>query len=393
MNISHIATQVLAAASATPWFANFRDRPGQTFERARNITSDSPCPHVTREVPKPVLPPIGLEPQSYHHFLKTRLADLVDVCVVGHHDDRKNCLLDLPPGEPSMVPVSRLVESGCSRSLPPAIACELASTQREAWQLARAYRKQYSRDLRGKYSIASLEARIRTALHAMPDDVQQAFRHSETSIVVPRHSFRRFYSGVDEARRNGVKPNAPDATSLVMDGRSFLRDAMLGAYVVPPKDHPVQPFIVSLAGFYLIDDIRPSGPPANNGYEEWLAESGPYPDSQVEFRALHEHFFRHSGQTFGRRPNYLSESPEATTFRSIPRKGTIEQTLARYLHNGVKRYYRFAAAGPRERVARDSHRNARQALCDAGTFDGLNPRQRAQVFERLHRWMDKEQNA
>lgn len=393
MHISHIATQVLAAASGLTWFAGAGDRPGQTFESARNITSGSRCPHVTREVPKPVLPTIGLEPQTYHHFLKSRLADLVDVCVVGNHDDRKNCLLDLPPGEPSIVPVSRMIESGCSRSLPPAIACELASTDREAWQLARAYRKQYSRDLRGKYSIATLETQIKDALRAMPDDVQQAFRLSETKIVVPRHSFHRFYSGVDEARRNGVKPNPPDATSLVMDGPGFLRNAMLGAYVVPPKDHPVQPFIVSLAGFYLIDDIRPSRPPADNSYEEWLADSGPYPDSQVEFRALHEHFFRHSGHTFGHRPNYLAESPEATTFHTIPRKGSIEQTLARYLHNGVKRYYRFAAAGPRERVARNSHRNARQALCDAGTFDGLSPRQRAQVFERMRRWMDKEQSA
>ncbi|MFK0379803.1 hypothetical protein [Pandoraea sp. NPDC090278] len=377
----------MAAASATPWFANYRDRPGQTFESARNITSDLRCPYVKREVPKPVLPPIGLEPQTYHHFLKSRLADLVDVCVVGNQDDRKNCLLDLPPGEPSIVPVSRMIESGCSRSLPPAIACELASTDREAWQLARAYRKQYSRDLRGKYSIASLEARIKTALHAMPDDIQQAFHHSETSIVVPRHSFRRFYSGANEARRNGVQPNPPDSTSLVMDERSFLRDAMLGAYVVPPKDHAVQPYIVSLAGFYLIDDIREPGPPADNGDEERRT------DSQIEFRALHEHFVRHSGHTFGHRPNYLAEDPDATTFHTIPRKGSIEQTLARYLHNGVKRYYKFAAAGPRERVARDSHRNARQALCDAGTFDGLSSRQRAQVFDRLHRWMDKEQHA
>ncbi|VVE54776.1 hypothetical protein PAQ31011_04969 [Pandoraea aquatica] len=379
MNISHIATQVLATASAIPWFANYRDRPGQTFESARNITSDSRCPYVKREVPKPVSPLIGIEPQTYRHFLQTRLADLVDVCIVGHHDDRKNCLLDLPPGEPVMVPVSRMVESGCSRSLPPAIACELASTEREAWQLARQYRKQYSRDLRGKYSIASLETRIGEALRAVPDDVQQAFRHSDTRIVVPRHSFTRFYSGANEARRNGVKPSPPDATSLVMDGFSFFRDAMLGAYVVPPKDHPVQPFVVSLAGFYLIDDIRQPGPPAGNGYEGGQADSAPPPDSQIEFRALHEHFVRHSGHTFGHRPNYLAQDPDATTFHAIPRKGSVEQTLARYLHNGVKRYYRFAAAGPRERVARDSHRNARQALCDAGTFDGLSPRQRAQV--------------
>lgn len=394
MHVSHAVTKALAIFSgatalgaATTPFSNDMVGMGNIANAA---TDPGPFPSDASPARRCSDPANHRAPETYNHFLRGKLADLPNVCVIGNVDDRKNCLLDLPYDEPAMVATSRLIEAGCSTSLPPSISSTLADTGREAWQLAREYRKQYGRDLRGKYSADAIEARLVAALRSMPADVQQAFHRADATIVVPRLTFERFSSGADEAVRNGLKPSRPDRQSIVPHGGPFDRDAMLGVYVLLTVDEKKMPMLISLASPQIITEVEgrfpePFSPPGHERYEPPLR-------SQPEFAVFEQHFHRHSGATFGHRPSYLSQR-EGVDLHTVAHDKAIERALAEYLHKGVRRYFKFAAAGTRERVARESHRNVRQALCNAGTFGGLSPDHRARVLDRMEKWMLQVDNA
>jgi hypothetical protein len=405
MNLSQIATPFIAAVgSATLLPGASASHPlAHEFDGAHSVMRTNLSLPREQRLPGTYLGrPGNIDgPETYSEFVAEELADLRRVCVVGNGDDRKNCLLGLPPGERTEVSVSRLVDAGCGASLPDDIRRALSSSGREPWQLAREYRKQFNRLLRGEYSVEALEGRIKDAISALPDTVQQSIRHANTPLIVPRYTFHRRAESADEARRNGVKFENPDDYGTVKVGPDFSRDAPLGLYIPLIGSHTesVSVLLVSLANRDgLMTYVPFAGPRRDSAqwpmYEEALlrdrANFLPASDGDFEER-IRRHAFGYAQQLVGAPITKMRPDLLETEFSALPRGGNVERTLAQFLHNGFRRFMEFAAYGPPERRARDSqsHQRIKQELCDAGTFGGMTSHDRAQRLAEIEAWMDQ----
>ncbi|AVF38614.1 hypothetical protein AL486_01930 [Pandoraea apista] len=276
-------------------------------------------------------------PTTRAQVFAERLMDVRSVCVRGSRNDAENCLLDLPPDTNVAVRPSHLMLAGCEASLPAPMRTMLARQRRDSHSLERAFSETFAAESQGKFSVASIEARLTQQLGQMSPDTQRMLRHADTYVEVPQLAFLRVLSGEQEARRHHVAGPFPNAQSRRSAGVPEVRDAMLGAYIRTPAGGRHHSLFVSLATPSTVQQIL----------EDTLA-----------------HAAQHVNQLFGEVPDtYMTARMQ---MRAVGPGEDIVHTLAELLHDGHQRFGEFARGETREALAPESHAHVRQQPCQPG---------------------------
>lgn len=277
-------------------------------------------------------------PTTRAQVFAERLADVRPVCVRGSRDDARNCLLDLPPDTNVEVSASRLMLAGCEASLPAPVRTVLTRQRRDSDALEKAFSETFAAESEGKYSVASIEARLTQQLSRMSPDTQRMLRHADTYIEIPQLGFLRVVSSEQEARRHHVEGPFPERRVRRSVGAPEVRDAMLGAYIRTPVGGKLHSLFVSLATPSTVQQV----------IEDTLTHAG-----------------QHVTQLFGEVPEaYMTSRMQ---MRTVGPGKNIVRTLAELLHEGHQRFGEFARGETREALAPESHGHIRQRRCQPGT--------------------------
>ncbi|VVE34900.1 hypothetical protein [Pandoraea anhela] len=263
-----------------------------------------------------------------------RLTDVRPVCVVGRHDDRENCLLDLPPGVHLDVSASHIMLAGCEASLPIDLRMSLEEEGRSARALDRAFANARAAESRGPYAIPTLERRLTKRFNQMAPGMLRLLNHTDAYIEVPQLTFLRTITTPQEARRHGIQVPFTDRVLHIPSGEPSVHDAMLGAYVRIPLDGETHTLLVSPMSPLTI---------------EWIRQT---PSAHVREQ-------RHL--MFGDIPAHLQTTN--LKMRRLAHDGDIARALAEHLHDGHRRYGEFAYGASREALAPTSHAHVRQPIC------------------------------
>ncbi|ODP31918.1 hypothetical protein [Pandoraea sp. ISTKB] len=278
-----------------------------------------------------------------------RLTDVRPVCVVGSHDDRENCLLDLPPGVNLDVSAAHLMLAGCEASLPVDVRASLADEGRNAHKLDRAFLKAHVAESHGRYAIPTLERRLIKRLNQISPGMLRLLNSTGAYIEIPQLSFQHTLTSQQEAHRHGIHVPFTDRDLHIPTGEPRAHDAMLGAYIRIPTDGQTYTLLVSLMSALTVELIRQ--------------------DPRAHVHAQRD-------RMFGNVPAHLQSTN--LKMRRLAHDGNIARALATHLHDGHRRYGEFAYGASREVLAPTSHADVRQRTCAPPSAPS------AQVFTTPH---------
>ncbi|VVE59267.1 hypothetical protein PIN31115_05500 [Pandoraea iniqua] len=268
-------------------------------------------------------------------YLAEQLAAVPPVCVVGSLMDSGDCLLDVPAGERTYVRVSELMRRGCEKSLPERTQAALSIVRRDADALEAGFEARFASESQGRYATKAIAQRLRERIGDLTPELREALAAGTAYIEVPRLTFQRVVRGTQEAQRNNLFLRIPDRDVPVPAGDALTDEATLGAFIRIPGENGVRTLLVSLSTRATVEPVR---------------------HDPMTYTGLHiDHLF-------GDVPEYYLVG--RIHMQKLAAGDDLVHTLSKRLHEGHRRYRDFAYGKTREQVARNSHADVRQPLCE-----------------------------